>query len=232
MRKFSTVLAGLAGLGLLTYLCASAHRTEIEAGLVAQARQKLTSPEFSKIRIAAEGQTLLLSGTVADSAAKTRAGGLAAAVNGVAAVDNRLEREPIVVTAAAVPTAPIREQAIGCQQRFDHLLREPIQFGTGKAIISPRSHRLLDRLTAAARACPAAEIEVGGHTDARGSRAANLELSQKRAEAVVRYLVAQGIEAGRLSAVGYGPDRPRVAGKTGAARRQNRRTEFKVKGLE
>ncbi len=69
-------------------------------------------------------------------------------------------------------------------------------------------------------------VEVQGHTDNAGQAEQNRKLSQKRAEAVVKYLVGKGIDAGRLVAKGYGPDKPIADNKTAKGRQQNRRVEF------
>ena len=66
-------------------------------------------------------------------------------------------------------------------------------------------------------------VRIEGHTDSSGGRTVNLSLSQRRAQAVADYLVAQGIAAGRLEVRGYGYDRP-LAGRPASAR-ENRRVE-------
>jgi OOP family OmpA-OmpF porin len=71
-------------------------------------------------------------------------------------------------------------------------------------------------------------IEVQGHTDDVGSDKFNLELSQKRVDAVVAYLVAHGVEAERLVPVGYGKSKPLVVGTSDAARAANRRVQFLI----
>jgi outer membrane protein OmpA-like peptidoglycan-associated protein len=76
---------------------------------------------------------------------------------------------------------------------------------------------------------PAIEmVEVRGHTDDRGSDAFNLKLSEKRAEAVVAYLVAQGVPAARLRAAGRGEAEPVYDNDTRAGRSANRRVEFVI----
>jgi len=69
-------------------------------------------------------------------------------------------------------------------------------------------------------------LEVQGHTDNTGAADPNRALSQKRAEAVVKYLTTKGVDAGRLAAKGYGPDKPVADNKTAAGRQKNRRVEF------
>ncbi len=72
-------------------------------------------------------------------------------------------------------------------------------------------------------------IVVEGHTDARGTREANLKLSQRRAETVVQWLANNGITKDRISAVGHGPDRPVAPNDTEAGRQKNRRITFVLK---
>jgi OmpA-OmpF porin, OOP family len=69
-------------------------------------------------------------------------------------------------------------------------------------------------------------VEVAGHTDNVGKPNENTVLSQKRAEAVVKYLVDKGVDKARLQAKGYGPDKPIADNKQNAGRQKNRRVEF------
>ncbi len=71
-------------------------------------------------------------------------------------------------------------------------------------------------------------IEIGGHTDTQGSENYNLTLSEKRAEAVVRYLISNGIPSAKLRSKGYGFSVPLTDNSTDLGRAQNRRTEFKI----
>ena len=120
--------------------------------------------------------------------------------------------------------------AAACQQLFaDQLAKGKIQFETASAKIDTTSAGLLDHLAAAALRCPAQTVEISGHTDAKGSDAVNLDLSKRRAQAVVDYLVAAGIEAGHLTAVGYGKTRPIAPNDTEEGMAKNRRIEFLVK---
>jgi OOP family OmpA-OmpF porin len=69
-------------------------------------------------------------------------------------------------------------------------------------------------------------LEVGGHTDNVGKEEYNKELSQRRAESVKAYMVSKGISSDRLTAVGYGMDKPLTSNKTAKDKAKNRRTEF------
>jgi len=105
---------------------------------------------------------------------------------------------------------------------------EGITFEVGRARIQPRSRKVLQKAAGILREFASIRIRVEGHTDDRGSRERNLELSLKRADAVKWYLIDQGIAADRIETVGHGPDLPRAPNKTVKGRAQNRRIEFHV----
>jgi outer membrane protein OmpA-like peptidoglycan-associated protein/tetratricopeptide (TPR) repeat protein len=75
---------------------------------------------------------------------------------------------------------------------------------------------------------PNIKVEISGHTDNRGSLQANQILSERRAKAIVDFLIRNGIDPARLSYVGYGYERPVAPNTTVEGRSQNRRTEFKI----
>jgi OOP family OmpA-OmpF porin len=125
-------------------------------------------------------------------------------------------------------TAPV--DATVCQQLFSDLLgKGSIRFESGRAVIDPDSTGLLDRLIETAMRCPAATIEIAGHTDGDGEDAFNQALSEKRAQAVADYLVKAGLPADRFTAVGYGSTQPIASNDTDEGKAQNRRIEFLVK---
>ncbi|WP_434030891.1 OmpA family protein [[Pseudomonas] boreopolis] len=104
-----------------------------------------------------------------------------------------------------------------------------IGFATGSATITADSAETLERAATAIATMPAGtRIEVGGHTDNTGNAAANLKLSQDRADAVQRKLVELGAPADRLAAKGYGQDAPVADNATEEGRAQNRRMIFTV----
>ena len=106
-------------------------------------------------------------------------------------------------------------------------ISDKVLFGTGNAVISAESDGLLADVAAVINAHPAVgRIEVAGHTDSRGSDSLNLELSQRRAEAVREFLIAHGVDGSRLVATGYGESSPLETNRTAEGREANRRVEF------
>jgi OmpA-OmpF porin, OOP family len=106
---------------------------------------------------------------------------------------------------------------------------DAIHFEHGSAEIKEESHGLLDQVALTLKANPEVKkVRVEGHTDDTGPRDLNIRLSRSRAHAVRTYLVNKGVDARRLSAEGYGPDKPLSEDKTDDARKKNRRVEFVV----
>ncbi len=108
-----------------------------------------------------------------------------------------------------------------------------IYYDLDKATIRTDATLALNNLVRILKLNPSLRIELAAHTDSRGDDAYNMTLSQKRADAVVAYLVNKGIDAGRLTAKGYGETMPvnnctNGVTCTEAAYQQNRRTEIKV----
>ncbi|HLP54893.1 MAG TPA: OmpA family protein [Fluviicola sp.] len=103
-----------------------------------------------------------------------------------------------------------------------------LQFDTGKSTIKTVSFPILDNIAELMLLKPTMKIEIAGHTDSDGDDAANLALSQQRADAVKQYLAKKGIAANRMAAKGYGETRPIADNGTAAGKQQNRRTEIRV----
>lgn len=81
--------------------------------------------------------------------------------------------------------------------------------------------------------CPEVVVEVGGHTDSKGSDAYNIDLSQRRMNSVKTILVSNGVRESQIVAVGYGESKPIATNKTDKGRALNRRVEFNpIKGGE
>src|SRR6266849_9879303 len=133
---------------------------------------------------------------------------------------------PVAAVVLAHAPTPGLQRAV----RNGHLaLLAQVQFAHDAATILPVSLPLLDQVVKVLRDTPEIrKVRIEGHTDGRGKPAYNRRLSQRRAESVLRHLVAAGIGASRLRAKGFGPDRPLVPNNTGANRAKNRRVEFVV----
>jgi len=101
-------------------------------------------------------------------------------------------------------------------------------FNSGKWDVKSDSYAELDRLVALLSDIPSLKIEISGHTDNVGSVSFNELLSQRRADAVVNYLVGKGVDKKRLSAKGYGQSKPVDSNNTAEGRALNRRTEFEI----
>jgi outer membrane protein OmpA-like peptidoglycan-associated protein len=109
-----------------------------------------------------------------------------------------------------------------------------IHFETAKWEILPDSYAVLDEIGGVLIQWPQLRIEIGGHADARGSDEYNLDLSQKRAQAVLDYLLQHfpQIDRAQYTAVGYGERQPVASNKTVEGMARNRRVEFKVLNTE
>jgi OOP family OmpA-OmpF porin len=92
--------------------------------------------------------------------------------------------------------------------------------------LTQESFATLDQVAASLLVHEDVRLEIGGHTDATGGRAHNVELSIRRAESVRQYLIQKGVAADRLEAKGYGPDRPIASNRTREGRAANRRVEL------
>jgi outer membrane protein OmpA-like peptidoglycan-associated protein len=107
-------------------------------------------------------------------------------------------------------------------------VQEGIFFKNGSAELLPESRKTLEGLYLTLVEHHDTKIEIAGHTTTIGSREYNMTLSKNRAQAVVDYLVVKGISADRLTAVGYGPDRPIADNTTEVGRQKNRRVEIRT----
>lgn len=104
-----------------------------------------------------------------------------------------------------------------------------INFETGSDVIDPSSYTVLDNVVNLMNLNSNYKLVIEGHTDSQGDDELNMKLSEKRANAVKNYLVTKGIDATRLTAIGYGETKPVADNSTAEGRAENRRVELKVK---
>jgi outer membrane protein OmpA-like peptidoglycan-associated protein len=132
------------------------------------------------------------------------------------------------------PTIAGVKENLGCpeiKREIRNLLKKAmsgIQFENAKATIKPNSYQILNDIAKIFIENPTYMVEVQGHTDNVGQYDYNIDLSERRAQAVRTYLINHGVPAERLTAHGYGPDRPIDDNKTKAGRAKNRRVEFNI----
>lgn len=156
----------------------------------------------------------IISGTVLSELAKERVlGGATTLLPEFEIVDRLTIREP----------ADDRE---AFQASLDTLLAgKTVEFETDSANLTAQGRKVLDEVITILRKYPG-RVEISGHTDSTGQMDHNLDLSQRRAEAVERYFVAKRIKESRFETFGYGPTRPIASNQTAEGRQKNRRTEF------
>jgi OmpA-OmpF porin, OOP family len=122
---------------------------------------------------------------------------------------------------AAVPEVIVTHEKIQ--------IRDRIEFATDSDDLVSESDHVLGAVADTLLLIPEiTRIRVEGYTDGRGDRSINKSLSERRARAVVAWLVAHGVASQRLEAAGYGPDRPIDRNDTAEGRRNNRRVEFSI----
>ena len=103
-----------------------------------------------------------------------------------------------------------------------------VTFASDSANISSGFYSALNGIAQSLNNYPETRIQVNGYTDSTGNDAHNQELSQRRANAVAQYLVAQGVSSSRIVANGFGSSNPIASNSTQEGRLQNRRVEIKI----
>ncbi len=134
------------------------------------------------------------------------------------------------------PQTPGLKELQGCPRKYKLVtltkkkieIKQKVHFATGRYRILSDSFELLNEVAQVLKDNPKITLRIEGHTDSRGSDSFNLRLSQKRARSVRRYLIGQGVDPGRLKAVGFGETRPIATNATRAGREANRRVEFVI----
>jgi OOP family OmpA-OmpF porin len=156
----------------------------------------------------------VIAGTVLSELARARVlGGAEALLPGFEVVDRLTVRE------AQTPREIL-------QATLDNLLHGKIvEFALDSADLTSQGRAVLGEVIGILKRHPG-RVEISGHTDSTGEAGHNLDLSRRRAESVQAYLYANGIDEGRLVAIGYGPNRPIASNATVDGQQKNRRTEF------
>lgn len=123
--------------------------------------------------------------------------------------------------------APVEEAGPALTAQLSSIFAfNPIKFASGSAVIEQDSFAPLDEAAGMLTANQNIAVVVEGHTDNEGDAGSNQILSQQRAEAVVTYLVSQGVDEAQLTAEGFGAENPIADNGTAEGRAENRRIEF------
>jgi outer membrane protein OmpA-like peptidoglycan-associated protein len=141
------------------------------------------------------------------------------------------EPRPLKISAKAPeeeePPPPPPKRIEVKQDRVE--VSETILFKYSSSWLADQSHDILDELAKVLNAHPEIKrVRIEGHTDTQGGAPQNLRLSKKRAKAVMKYLVKQGVDAKRLVAEGYGQTKPIADNDTDEGRAKNRRVVFTI----
>jgi OmpA-OmpF porin, OOP family len=121
-----------------------------------------------------------------------------------------------------------KEEEEYCNRLDLDQLKAAIYFETSVSSAQPNSLRSLDKIVDAMRKCALLEIQIAGHADADGPESTNQSLSEKRAQAVLKYITGQGISDKRLKYNAYGEQYPVAPNDNATNKQQNRRAEIKV----
>ena len=157
----------------------------------------------------------------------------------LAAERNRLAQEQAAAEAEAREAEAERVQAEAAQRlkRQEEMVQQEMEalkneqtvyFDFDRSSIKPEFQRILDKHAAFLVKNPSTKVTIEGHTDSVGSDQLNQKLSEERANSVRDFLIDKGIDSARLSAIGYGEEKPIATNNTRAGRAQNRRVEINL----
>lgn len=118
----------------------------------------------------------------------------------------------------------------GSEADFATNVGDRVYFVVDQADLTPEAEEILGRQAAWLQKYPGVSIQVEGHSDERGTREYNIALSARRATATREFLIAQGVEANRISSIAYGKERPAALCDSEQCWTQNRRAVTVITG--
>lgn len=157
--------------------------------------------------------------SAADKAAADKAAADAAAKASAASTDNSVESQALADKARA-------DAAAKANQIADSLNVKIFHFDYDNATIATSDYDALKAHALYLSQNPSARVQVGGHTDERGTREYNMALGERRAKAVAAFLTSNGAKSGQLEVISYGEEKPVATGDSEEAWARNRRVEL------
>jgi outer membrane protein OmpA-like peptidoglycan-associated protein len=139
--------------------------------------------------------------------------------------------EQVVGVGNVDTSALMIDAGVDMPSQISLIVGNEVVFAPSSDELEPEFRTVLDNVASLMNANADVTAVIEGHADADGSRSQNLSLSQRRADAVVDYLVGKGIERVRMVAVGRGSEEPIADNSTAEGRKQNRRIEFVIVGF-
>ena len=243
---------GLLGLWGM-YLWTKESKAEfIQNDLGIKSETLLSEQQVGGVVVNMDGRNAVLTGSVDSEQRSQEIEAIIASLDGIRTVDNQLEivraeiSEPKLVEIETpepdiildpepeveVAIAPEPEELVPAEEVVEEILQtldlSGITFLFGSEEITEQGTVILDEVVTILNEHPEFAVVVEGHTDNVGDENINLDLSQRRAISVMNYLINQGIQAERLSAVGYGETNPITSNDTPEGRAENRRIDFEV----
>ena len=219
MNTWPSIVGGAVLAAVLFAVCIPSTARRIEADLTSRGRQALAAAGIPAEGLSFEGRSAVLKGFERTSAVSERAVSVVRSAPGVldarTVIIGQLSESPEIVATIKSIAAILRTHGI--------------EFELEKADLTKQGANTLDLVAEQLARLPELPVVIAGYSDSRGNAARNLELSERRAAAVKRYLVGQGFPVDRLESVGYGSARPIADNSTLEGRRANRRIEFHVK---
>ena len=247
---FLPLVLGLGALLFAYYTFRDSIGNDIQNDLAYKSSELLKAQQIGNVTVNMDGRDAHLSGTVANQERSSEIENIVAAMPGIRVVDNQLTIAKVVepVTApvvkeeviakpkleplpesepeVALAPEPIEEDKV--EELLQTLDLSGITFLFGKDQISEEGKSILDEVISILHEHTNFDVAIEGHTDSVGNDELNFQLSQSRAQSVLGYLTANGIQTERLSAIGYGEANPVADNSTSEGRALNRRIEFKV----